>query len=61
MLSSLFRMGLSSNLEPYTFQLVQATKDSAQKVAIDDMMATFHGKRSQYLEDTKALAVNLCD
>lgn len=54
-------MGLSSKLEPYTFQLAQATKDSAQELAIDDMMATFNGKRSQYLEDTKALAVNLCD
>lgn len=57
MLGSFFRTGLSTDLESYTFQLVQASKDSAQELTIDDMMAALvdHDKRSQYLEDTKAL------
>ena len=38
MLGSFFRMGLSADLEPYTFQLVQAAKDSAQELTTDDMM-----------------------
>lgn len=56
-------MGLSADLGPHIFQLVQAAKDSAQELKIDDMMAALvdHDKRSQYLEDTEALAVNLRD
>ena len=48
MLGSFFRMGLSADLEPYTFQLVQAAKDSAQELTIDDMMTALvdHDKRS---------------
>lgn len=60
---SLFRMGLSSHLELYTFHLVQATKGSAQELTIDDMMAALvnHYKKSQCFEDTKAFAVNFRD
>lgn len=63
MLGSFIRMGLSADLEPYTFQLVQAVKDSAQELTIADMMAALvdHDKRSQYLEDTKALAIKYRD
>lgn len=48
MLGSFIRMGLSADLERYTFQLVQAVKDSAQGLTIDDMMAALvdHDKRS---------------
>lgn len=53
-------MGLSSDLEPYTFRLVQAAKDSAQELPIDDTMRALadQDKIVQCLEDTKALAVN---
>ncbi|MCJ1349007.1 hypothetical protein MMC31_007241 [Peltigera leucophlebia] len=63
MLGSLFRMGLSSDLEPYTYQLVQVTRDLAQEQTIDDMMAALvdHHKRTQLLEDTMDLAVDFRD
>lgn len=34
-----FRMRLSSDLEPYIFQLVQTAKDLAQKLTINNIIA----------------------
>ena len=36
-LSLFFRMGLEEGLEPYTFQLIQASKVSRKELDIDDM------------------------
>lgn len=53
-------MRLSIDLESYIFQLVQAVKNFAQELTINDIMAALvdHDKQLQYLKDTKVLAVN---
>ena len=54
----MFRMGLSEDMEPYVFNLIQGAKSSKRTLTVDDMLTALadHYKRHQYQEDnTKAL------
>ena len=58
-LSSFFRMGLESGLEPCTFQLIQSTKASGKELEIDEIASALaeHDNRVKLTEDSaKVLA-----
>ena len=60
-MSSAFRMGLPTRLNPYVFQLVHSAKTSGKELTIDEMVAALiaEEKRTDYdeNEDAKARAV----
>ncbi len=59
--SSFFWLSLNSNLEPYTFQMVNTTQAQKRELEIDEMMIALvdHDKRIQFSEETKALATKM--
>ncbi len=58
MLSCFFLMGLDEGLEPYTFGLIQAAKNSNKELDIDDMVVALadHDKRHNSEETVKGLS-----
>ena len=59
--SSFFWLSLNSNLEPYTFQIVNTNQAQKRELEIDEMMIALvdHDKRIQFSEETKSLATKM--
>ncbi len=59
--STFFRLGLKSDLEPYTSQKVNTTQAQKRELEIDKMIISLvdHDRRLQFSEETKALATKL--
>ena len=57
----LFWLGLNSDLEPYTFQMVNTARAQKRELEIDEMIIALvdHDRRLQFSEETKALATKL--
>ncbi len=59
--SSFFRLGFNSDLEPYTFQMVNTARVQKRELEIDEMIIALvdHDRRLQFSGETKALATKL--
>ncbi len=55
LLSSMFRMGLHIELEPYIFHLAQEARTAKKTLTVDEMVTAFadHDKRLQHREDNE--------
>ncbi len=56
-----FRLGLNSDLEPYTFQIVNTARAQKRELQIDEMIISLvdNDRRLQFFEETKAMATKL--
>ena len=56
--SSFFWLGPNSNMEPYTFQMVNNARSQKQELEIDKMIIALidHDRRLEFSKETKALA-----
>ncbi len=59
--SSFFQLDLNSDLEPYTFQMVNTARAQKRELEIDEMIIALvdHDRRQQFSEESKALATKL--